>query len=83
MIDPAHTGNQRINSGRQRDQDSKTLGSPVTQSLARRICKATSKGSLQLWQEWLDSHWDLLQELVEREEDGAYWMESVSLMNRL
>lgn len=77
MIDPAHTGNQRINSGRQRDQDSKTLGSPVTQGLARRIGKATSKGSLQLREERLDSHRDLLQELVEREEDGAYWSQLV------
>lgn len=55
------TCNERVDSGSQSNQDTQSLGGSVTQSFARRICKASGKRPLQLRQERLDSKRDLLQ----------------------
>jgi hypothetical protein len=58
---PRLTSNKRINSGGQRNQNTKTLGSPVAQSLACGIGQTTGECTLELGQERLDSQWNLLQ----------------------
>lgn len=66
-----HTCNQWIDPRSQRNQDTKTLCGSVAKSLAERIGKTTSKSTLELGQERLDSEWDLLQKFIESVEDST------------
>lgn len=66
-----HTGNKRVDSWCQSDQDTKTLGGAVAQSLASSVSQTTGESALELGQEGLDSQWNLLQQLVKSVEDSA------------